>query len=130
MRSVFTGLAFILLLLVQILAPLLHAHTSGNNGKGVLHVPGLESFYLSHSKKTAQTTDAGQVDGIVVGIAEGLRQPCDNDIEFPSSHNAVVDNPPAILPIALTGRLSADSPCPAVTHDSLWHIPPTRAPPV
>jgi hypothetical protein len=128
-RSVSSILAFTLLLLVQILAPLLHAHTSGNTGNGRLHVPGLESLYLTHNNTTVQSPHAEQADGFAVGIAQGLRQSFDSDIAFVSSLDTALHAPSLIHPIALADLLPADAPNPAVIDNAIKLVPPTRAPP-
>jgi hypothetical protein len=129
MRSVSSNLAFILLLLVHILAPLLHVHTSGNTGNGVLHVPGLESLYLAHGKTSVQAPHAEQADGMVVGIAQGLRQPFDTGIAFASLHDAILHDLLPVPPIVLSGRLQAGAQHQAVIHDGIKLAPPARAPP-
>ena len=129
MRSVSSSLAFSLLLLVQILAPLLHAHTSGNTGNGALHIPGLESLYLTHDK-AMQSSSAEQAEGLVVGIAQGLRQPFDTDIAFTSSQNVVLHDLPPIPSIALNGQQQTHAPHhDAVILDRIKPSPPTRGPP-
>jgi hypothetical protein len=130
MRSISSSLAFVLLLLVQILAPLLHAHTSGNFGNGFLHVPGLESLYLAHNNTSVRSPKMEPSEGFVVDIAQGLRQPFDACIAFASSHEAILHELPLIPPIALAGRFLAYTPASAVINDNGNLSPPSRAPPV
>jgi hypothetical protein len=129
MRSASSGLAFAMLLLVQILAPLLHVHTSGNTGNGILHVPGLESLYLAHNN-TAQPPHAEQTDGLVVGIAQGLRQPLDTSISFASSHDAIRQESSIAIPAILNARLQRrDAVRQTIIRDRSSLSPPTRGPP-
>lgn len=130
MRSVSSSMAFVLFLLVQILAPLLHAHTSGNSDYGFLHVPGLESLYLAHNKPGVQLPKIEPSEGFVVDIAQGLRQPFDAGIAFASYQDAIPHALPLIQPIAPSGRFPANTPTSAVINDSGNLSPPTRAPPV
>lgn len=65
-RSIFLCL---LLILVQLLSPWVHAHTGGETG-GQLHMPGLERL---HGPKSAFTDEAdASVMDILVGVQAGI----------------------------------------------------------
>lgn len=66
-------LLFLVLATLQLLSPLVHAHSSGNNAYLGMHLPGLESLNLTHHDidnliNINPVTD----DGIIVDIGSGL----------------------------------------------------------
>lgn len=129
MRSVSSGLGFAMLLLVQILAPLLHVHTSGNDG-GIkaLHIPGLESLYFAHNK-AMQSAHAEQADGFVVGIAEGLPRSLDAGMLFASSDDLPWSVSPFLLSSVFTSDPFSNSNLRAVIRYRSVVSPPPRGPP-
>jgi hypothetical protein len=69
-----TGL-IVLLVLLQMVAPLVHAHSGIDRSPEGVHVPGLEVFDTdeeSQARSTARYELYGQT-GIIVGIASGLK---------------------------------------------------------
>jgi len=65
-RSIFLCL---LLILVQLLSPWVHAHTGGETG-GQLHIPGLERLHVQKSALSVEA-DASATD-ILVGVQAGI----------------------------------------------------------
>ncbi len=63
------------LIILQFLAPLVHAHASSHNGHFGLHLPGLE-FALKHEH--AYLTQAGLPlpleEGVLVAVSSGIKQ--------------------------------------------------------
>lgn len=124
----------VFLVLLQLFAPLVHAHTGEQIFTTGLHVPGLEAYVDAPSVKqttailraTSQQTNA---EGILVDINTGLK----------AKHSTVLDDTDAPLYIApdtlaITATLSeydcnfSPQPQQAVTH--VFAIaPPARAPP-
>lgn len=102
MVSTIRSSLIILLVLLQTVAPLVHAHTGGdfrNIGLGVskLHVPGLET-YVSFDSGTPSCFAAStmSVEGLIVGINTGIKQQ-DTDIAF--SLTDIYCPPVAIAPL-------------------------------
>ncbi len=64
-----------LLVLLQMVAPLLHAHSGIDSSPKGLHIPGLERFD-THAESQAQSVGRDELygqAGIIVGIATGLK---------------------------------------------------------
>lgn len=100
-----------LLVLMQILAPWVHAHTGTETG-GFLHLPGLESFVETGKGCAAADALAGDMD-VIVGVQAGvwdqskLAQPDTDrqDLSTPPSSESVLAGlrptharPPATAP--------------------------------
>jgi hypothetical protein len=76
MFSILRKFLVIFLSLLQLIAPLVHAHTNEQSSKQGLHVPGLEQFgneykTLMPQIKTLQCQVS--IDGMVVGVNPGLK---------------------------------------------------------
>jgi hypothetical protein len=63
------------LVLLQTVAPLLHAHSGIDSSPKELHIPGLEIFDTGEEHRAQSTTRCGLYGqaGIIVGIASGLK---------------------------------------------------------
>jgi hypothetical protein len=113
-RNVF----FILLVLMQVIAPWVHAHTGRETG-GFWHVPGLE-FLTGPGKGYAHFTGRPDGEGVLVGVQSGLRDWAGETGFSPDSGDqpglAAASGPPA--------RVSADRA--AVT--AIVSPPPIRPP--
>ncbi len=67
----------IFLTLLQLIAPLVHAHASEPGSRQGLHIPGLEHYSAGSDTLTAQLKTSAYnvaVDGIIVGVDLGLKQ--------------------------------------------------------
>jgi len=99
MVSTIRSLLIILLVSLQSVAPLVHAHTGGDFrsiGVSKLHVPGLETYVSSDSgMPSCLAASAMSVEGLIVGINTGIKQ----DVDIACS---VIDSycpPVAIAPL-------------------------------
>lgn len=62
------------LTLLQLFAPLVHAHTGDSRVKKGLHVPGLESFGLNKHTLVSQSVNSDWVDeGLAVMVDAGIK---------------------------------------------------------
>ena len=64
----------IVLMMLQFIAPLVHAHASEHCLKLGLHVPGLEHYGDAHATTLAQIPQHVCADGMIVGVETGLEQ--------------------------------------------------------
>jgi len=73
-----------LLALMQLFAPLVHAHTGGGQLAGTMHVPGLEFLAQPTNGHSAQTpAGQGECLDVIVVPAPGLKNPGDHAIPTP-----------------------------------------------
>lgn len=137
----------IFLVLLQCIAPLVHAHTGENFSSQGLHIPGLEVYGYSASVADAtqsapvlackMSTFCSDMDGQVVGVDAGFSR----DLALPIQHlhKAIADLhhdysailPPAVFnppPAAFTTALHIAA-VPLVSQ-SAYSAHPARAPPV
>ena len=79
-----------LLALMQLFAPLVHAHTGGGRFSGAVHVPGLE--FLGKSNGTFAATPSGPVEcqGVIVGLAPGLKNQGDHAVPAPDPESGLL----------------------------------------
>ncbi|SJM91362.1 hypothetical protein [Crenothrix polyspora] len=64
------------LVLLQLIAPLVHAHTGEQIFNTGLHIPGLEAFDHAHNSDTPlllQSASAHNSEGLLIGINTGLK---------------------------------------------------------
>jgi len=72
-------LLFLLLALLQFIAPLVHAHTQQSFSSFGLHVPGLEAYEAEQlSALVPMSCQYSNLDGLMVGVDIGIRQSRDN----------------------------------------------------
>ncbi len=75
------SLVFILVML-QLFAPLVHAHSGSKDFNQGLHIPGLESYYNSHDAAVAQKVNLDQdTEGLLVVVDTGIKNPHDTIAE-------------------------------------------------
>lgn len=117
-----------LLALMQLFAPLVHAHTGGGQFPGAIHVPGLEFFGLSHGISAQAPEGCGESKGVIIVLAQGLKNPGNFAIPTP-------DTAPA-LPSAFTVVIGSPEGHPAFSQACgfspppiVWLKPSPRAPP-
>lgn len=73
-----------LLALMQMIAPLVHAHAGGGQSPGIMHVPGLEFLAKSSGTSAQSSLDKASLD-IIVSLAPGLKDKGDlvaPDLEY------------------------------------------------
>jgi len=64
----------ILLAILQLIAPLVHAHAGDKVSDLGLHVPGLEIYGVEHAEKMFQTVNYdSHSEGILVGVDAGMK---------------------------------------------------------
>lgn len=114
MAAITRLLLLILLVLLQSLAPLVHAHTSnglayrGTANTGKLHIPGLEN-YTSAGTANPSIVSASAIppDSFIVSINTGIKQdpkiPNDSGLPF---NNGIAPEPPVHRLIGHNRRLS------------------------
>jgi hypothetical protein len=74
----------IFLAILQLIAPLVHAHAGEKTSDLGLHVPGLEMYGVKHDALMSQAVNYDfNADGIVVGVDAGMKD---------NQYNAVVDS--------------------------------------
>ncbi|UZR27977.1 hypothetical protein [Methylococcus mesophilus] len=93
-------LALCLLVLTQMWAPLVHAHTATGEPRGEFHVPGLE-FLERLPEEGWHAPDAGPESTIVVAMQCGILEP--SRISWPCRE----DKP---APDAVPGRIETEAP--------------------
>lgn len=71
-----------LLAMLQLIAPLVHAHAGENAWSFGLHVPGLESYGIEHDAVTLQAVETlqctvptvcGNAEGVLIGVDAGIK---------------------------------------------------------
>jgi len=72
-----------LLALMQLFAPLVHAHTGGGQLAGTVHVPGLEFLAKSNGHSALAPASQGECLDVIVVPAPGLKNPGDHAIPTP-----------------------------------------------
>lgn len=82
MLSVLRKSLIVVLAMLQLFAPLVHAHAGDNNFTQGLHVPGLE-LYLTHQDASVfQNVNHDRVlEGLLVVVDAGIRNPQDISVE-------------------------------------------------
>lgn len=119
----------VLLALMQVIAPWVHAHTGTETG-GFLHVPGLE--FLSKAGETSAQADAPPLDhDVIIGVQAGFwgetgkakLSPNADDQSFLPSFAALIRR----LPIITDRCICLDAPLP---FSCLYRSSAPRAPPL
>jgi hypothetical protein len=65
-----------MLVMLQFFAPLVHAHTGGNNYPKGLHIPGLESYQSNQNDTVFQNVNAAwDSEGLLVVVDTGIKNP-------------------------------------------------------
>lgn len=95
---------YALLVLMQILAPWVHAHTGRETG-GFLHLPGLESLAKSGKAYGAVDLQAGLAD-VIVGVQAGFPDGGPGAQCSPDSHGLPPALPPPAFAFAPRPRLA------------------------
>lgn len=121
----------IFLTILQLFAPLVHAHASESASNQGLHVPGLEHYSLHHESIAYSKAPAlhACIDGIMVGVGLGLKQKLsttqadtDNGFYLP------MQRPPLSI-VALPLKCYGSEPAQPLLARLLSSPPPSRAPP-
>lgn len=118
-----------LLALMQMIAPLVHAHAGGGQSLGFVHVPGLE-FLAEQSRDSVQCASQEAVQDVIVDLAQGLK--LKSDLVAPASKLEYALPASAGLPLTRrvipSGYFSADFP-PTLIQQTFTSASP-RAPPL
>jgi hypothetical protein len=135
MARIFRKYLIVLLALLQLFAPLVHAHTGDHKNNQGLHIPGLEPYLAVNQHDLAsQNVDLNKADwdaeGILIVVNAGIKKPHDSvTVSQDSGFTLVPYNPLQIS--ALINNLNNFSPHPRVVFYKQLHSPLSpRAPPV
>ena len=117
-----------LLALMQLFAPLVHAHTGGGRFSGAVHVPGLE--YLGLPTGTFAQAPAGleECQDVIVMLAPGLKNQGDHAIPSPDPEHFLS----AVFSLVIgsqVARTAFPPPGDAPPLQAIWLKPSPRAPP-
>ena len=122
----------IFLTILQLFAPLVHAHASESHSNQGLHVPGLERYSSHHQSSTyikAHSSFHACIDGVLVGVGLGLKQK-------PSAAPSDTDNSvyvprqiPLLSNVALPLKVYHSGQKQPLLARLLASPPPSRAPP-
>jgi len=81
MFSALRKFLFIFLAILQLIAPLVHAHAGEKVSDLGLHVPGLEMYGVKHDALMSQAVNYEfNSDGIIVGVDAGMKDGQDNAV--------------------------------------------------
>ncbi|MBP1152876.1 MULTISPECIES: hypothetical protein [Methylocaldum] len=101
----------VLLTLMQVIAPWVHAHTGGETG-GFLHVPGLE--FLSKSGETSVQADAPPLDqDVIISVQAGFWGEAGK-----AKFSPIADDQPCLPSIAASIRRSQLIATPSLVEES------------
>ena len=90
----------VLLVLLQLIAPLVHAHSEAKYAPAGIHLPGLEYVQADHQTSTIKANALLCVsEGVIVGIGSGLKQKAmpPFDLVSPYSETTIKYGIPIIL---------------------------------
>jgi len=88
MFSALRKFLFIFLAILQLIAPLMHAHAGEKVSDLGLHVPGLEMYGVKHDALMSQAVNYDfNAEGIIVGVDAGMKDGPDNAVvDLDDSH--------------------------------------------
>jgi hypothetical protein len=123
----------IFLTILQLFAPLVHAHASEFHSNQGLHVPGLEHYSSHHQSSIyikAHSSLHACIDGVLVGVGLGLKQnsstaPYDADNSY-----YVPTQRPRLSSVALPFKIYNSGQKQPLLARLLTSHPPSRAPPL
>jgi hypothetical protein len=76
MLSALNKSLILVLAMLQLFAPLVHAHTGNNGFNQGIHIPGLESFHQNHDALVSQNVNLDKdSDGLLVMVDMGIKNP-------------------------------------------------------
>lgn len=91
MLSVPCQFLIIVLAMLQLFAPLVHAHTGDKNFNQGLHVPGLESYLINQHAPVYHNVNVDwDSEGLLVGVDAGIKNPQDISVERTESAFAML----------------------------------------
>lgn len=121
----------IFLAMLQLIAPLVHAHASQKTSIAGLHVPGLEGYAADHVALMSEAASYyASAEGIIVGIDAGIKQHQDKPLADPD-HSYYLPQQAVVFKTAISPfdcNFSPQSPPFVAQLFSPSHSP--RAPPV
>lgn len=78
MVIVFRNSLVVVLAMLQLFAPLVHAHSGDKNVTRGLHIPGLEAYHSNHDAAVARNVNyENHADGLLVVVDAGIKMPQD-----------------------------------------------------
>ena len=130
MIVVFRKSLVIALAMLQLLAPLVHAHTGASNFNQGLHIPGLELFQTNQDTTAIRNVDPGLAsEGLLVMVEAGIKNPLDfiTEIEKGDYSPIFADpfEPRAITTSSKHSHLHQQS----INHRRFFSLSRPRAPP-
>lgn len=83
----------IFLVLLQLFAPLVHAHVDKHFASDGLHLPGLEFHVLAHARPTLQAVDCDfSANSLMVSVSHGIKdQQLDKAFDTEANDNYFID---------------------------------------
>ena len=119
----------IYLTVLQLFAPLVHAHASDSHSNQGFHVPGLEDFSSQHDSLSTLKAPAFHtcVDGVLVSVGLGLKQK-ENPALFNNNYYLTQQIPSLPKP-SLVLKIYDSAPEQSILLPLVASSPPTRAPP-
>ncbi len=134
MVCIFRKNLILLLAMLQLFAPLVHAHTGGHKSNQGLHIPGLEPYLIVNQHAPAnQNVNLNKADwdaeGILIAVDTGIKKPHDGIIVSQDSGFTLTPYNPLQISL-LINNVSNFSPHPRVAFHKQLHSPlSARAPP-
>jgi hypothetical protein len=69
----------VVLAMLQLFAPLVHAHSGDKSFNRGLHIPGLEAYYINHDAAVVQNVNFDtHAEGLLVVVDAGIKTPQDS----------------------------------------------------
>jgi len=97
MTSSFRKFLVIFLAMLQLIAPLVHAHAREKTSIAGLHVPGLEGYSAGHDALMSEApSHYASAEGIIVGIDAGIKQHQDKPLADPDNSYYLPQQSPAL----------------------------------
>jgi hypothetical protein len=121
----------IFLTILQLFAPLVHAHASESTSKQGFHVPGLE-HYSSHHESIAYIKAPAVhacIDGVMVSVGLGLQQKLSTTKTDTDNGFYLQTHWPPLSIVALPLKCYGSKPAQPLLARLLSSPPPSRAPP-
>jgi hypothetical protein len=117
-----------LLALMQLFAPLVHAHTGGGQFSGAIHVPGLEFLSKPNGTFAQALVSPDECQDVIIGLAPGLK--------IPGNHVVPTPAPDIVLSVIFSFAAGLPAGLPAFPPprdlsllQASWLKPSPRAPP-
>ncbi len=133
MFSIFRKLLFIVLTMLQFVAPLVHGHANQPVSNQGLHVPGLEFYSTEHNSLNTQVkglTNNIDLEGMVVAVDLGVKRNSTIFLDLPE-YDYYLHQQSFIFPCCISRYDVNFSPQPRRVNDKVLISPHSpRAPPI